>query len=534
MGGILNNKDLSDREFNKQNVESLNSNIKRAADKYSFAESGFGQQSINGTIADSASILNIGGVALIGNAYPVTYNNGTTMTNKFVLVNTAPPAYLLQTIGDNLIITFDNKENPKDQIIITDFQDGDFGISPLSDDTSFKAGKEFIVNSFTTNNPKKASITSLLGGGFVIVWYGTDYIGSSLDAFAQVFDAKGKPIGEEFSISPFIGTNQYFPSVASLSNGGFVIAFQSGEEASSDGIFMRTYDANGNLSGSELQVNTFVFSDQTKPSVSSLKDGGFVVVWQSATQDGGGFGTFIQSFGIYAQRYDASGNPSGSEFQVNTYVSGGQINASVHSLENGGFIVVWQSFGQDSSEYGIYAQIYDASGNPSGSEFQVNTSVTLDQINPVVTSLKGGDFIIVWQSANQDGSDFGIIAQRFKVDGTPVGGEVIVNTHTDGAQTTPSITALADGGYVIAWHSHSQDGSGPGVYAQRYNADGSMNGEETPLNEYIFSDHRFPAITSLGNGFVAAWESKGQDGSSTGVYARIFNPGYEAGQLHEI
>ena len=40
-------------------------------------------------------------------------------------------------------------------------------------------------------------------------------------------------------------------------------------------------------------------------------------------------------------------------------------------------------------------------------------------------------------------------------------------------QYNPSITGLADGGYVVTWESRYQDGSDYGVYSQRYDADGS-------------------------------------------------------------
>src|SRR3954452_711915 len=51
-----------------------------------------------------------------------------------------------------------------------------------------------------------------------------------------------------------------------------------------------------------------------------------------------------------------------------------------------------------------------------------------------------------------------------------VGSETRINTVTTGVQVTPSVAMDAVGDYVIAWASSAQDGSGYGVYAQRYNA----------------------------------------------------------------
>ncbi|MDH6059449.1 DUF4347 domain-containing protein, partial [Chrysosporum bergii ANA360D] len=46
--------------------------------------------------------------------------------------------------------------------------------------------------------------------------------------------------------------------------------------------------------GSEFQVNTYASNAQANPSITTLKDGGFVVTWQSDVQDGSGNGVYGQ------------------------------------------------------------------------------------------------------------------------------------------------------------------------------------------------------------------------------------------------
>ena len=41
-------------------------------------------------------------------------------------------------------------------------------------------------------------------------------------------------------------------------------------------------------------------------------------------------------------------------------------------LSDGKFVAVWQSSGQDTSEYGVYAQRFNALGDPFGDLIQVN------------------------------------------------------------------------------------------------------------------------------------------------------------------
>ena len=50
------------------------------------------------------------------------------------------------------------------------------------------------------------------------------------------------------------------------------------------------------------------------------------------------------------------------------------------------------------------------------------------------------------------------------------GGEIQVNTYTAGNQLTPRVAGLSDGGSIVTWQSAGQDGSGLGVYAQRFDA----------------------------------------------------------------
>ena len=100
----------------------------------------------------------------------------------------------------------------------------------------------------------------------------------------------------------------------------------------------------------EFQVNTWSPNSQIYPSVASLPSGGFVVVWSGAGQG--------DSSGVYGQRFDSNGDKVGSEFQVNTWTTEGQGVARVASLPGGGFVVVWESGGQDGSSYGVYGRIF--------------------------------------------------------------------------------------------------------------------------------------------------------------------------------
>jgi hypothetical protein len=141
-------------------------------------------------------------------------------------------------------------------------------------------------------------------------------------------------------------------------------------------------------------------------------DGDFVVTWQSNTQDGSGYG-------VYGQRYNAAGVAQGSEFRVNTTTTAPQTSPSVALDADGDFIVTWSSNGQDGSGYGVYAQRYNAAGVAQGTEFLVNTFTANNQRFPSAAIDSSGDFVVTWQSNGQDGSSYGIYAQRYAIAPAP-------------------------------------------------------------------------------------------------------------------
>lgn len=92
---------------------------------------------------------------------------------------------------------------------------------------------------------------------------------------------------------------------------------------------------------------------------------------------------------------------------------------------SGNFVVAWDSLYQDGSHRGVFGKRFNAAGSPLGSEFQVNTFTTGDQIGPAVAAGAAGDFVVAWNSKYQDGSTYGVFGQRLSnwilIDGFELG-----------------------------------------------------------------------------------------------------------------
>lgn len=379
-----------------------------------------------------------------------------------------------------------------------------------------KVGAESRVNTATAGSQQLPAIASLKSG-YVVVWSSNLQDGSGYGIYAQRYNLLGTKLGAAFLVNTETAKDQVQPAIARLSDGGFAIVWQSLAQDGSDlGVYGQRYTALGAKAGGEFRVNTAIANAQSAPAVAGLSRGGFVVVWQSQLQDKSGSG-------IYAQRYDARGKPAGVEFRVNQIATNDQAYPTIAALTGGGFTIAWQSDGQDGSGLGVYARQFDSAGIPTGREFRVNKTTAGNQSLPSAAALNDGGFVIAWQSHLQDGSGLGVYAQRFGATGAKAGAEFRANTTTANNQSQPCVAGFGDGGFVIAWSSLNQDKSGQGVYAQAYKATGAPANVEFRVNTVTLNDQWQPAVAAASKGvFMAVWTSKAQDGSLEGVYAQFF------------
>src|SRR5262245_43802975 len=135
-----------------------------------------------------------------------------------------------------------------------------------------------------------------------------------------------------------------------------------------------------------------------------------------------------------------------------------------------------------------------------------------------------GEFVVVWTSVGQDGSGYGVFGQRFDSAGNRLGTEFQVNTYTTEYQAYPTVAMNESRQFVVSWHSYGQDGDNYGILAQRYDAEGAPLTAEIPVNTYTTDSQHAPsvAIDAAGN-FVVVWNSFTQDGDFDGVYGRRFD-----------
>ena len=377
---------------------------------------------------------------------------------------------------------------------------------------------EFRINATTLNNQGMPDCAMLSTSGFAVV-FRTKFsspISRDFDVALRLLDSNGKPIGSsDIIVNGYTTDVQENPKVAVLAGGKIVVVWESqSQDGDGKGVYAGILDAQGGVLNTDIQVNQWTTGNQGASSVVALSDGGFVVVWHSYAQDGDGLG-------IFGRKFSSSGVAQTNEFQINAYTTSDQSNPVVAKFSDDRFIVVYASATEVVGRSDIRFRVMLASGVPAGGE-QIANTLRATEYNPSVSVFDDDRFIIAFQHTDSQETD--IYARRYLANLSPDGFEFKVNLYTTGAQTTPRVATLSDGGFVVGWTSYQQDGSGNGVYFRRFDSTGQGGIEESP---HIFTDGNQEIGTicrGQGGSFLIVWQSLSQDGSDYGVFGRRYTP----------
>lgn len=384
--------------------------------------------------------------------------------------------------------------------------------APPAEAQPIALGPEFQVNVWTTGDQKLPGAAMDAAGNFVIVWDSDGQDGSGRGIFGRRFDRDGGPLGAEFQVNVSTGPDQY-PAEAAMSPGGeFVVVWNSfGQDGDGRGVFARLFDSTGAPRGGEFQVNTNTASNQYRHTAEMAPDGSFVIAWNSLTGDGSGYGIFARRFGSDGVPIDAQ------EFQVNTYTTGSQQFPKIDMNTRGEYVIAWETDGPDGDGDGVAARRFDLLSGPiDAGEIQINAWTTLAQRVPGVAIQENGDFVVVWKSDLQDGSQYGVFGRRFDSTGAPLDAQDFqVNTYTTNSQNEPWVTLDSSGAFVVTW-----EGLGD-VDGRRFGPDGvPLEAGQFPISQNLAG---FATLAGgRGTRFVSAWRVPG-DGWGAGVFARLFS-----------
>jgi ELWxxDGT repeat protein len=378
-----------------------------------------------------------------------------------------------------------------------------------------RSGPELLVNTNTAGDQTQASVAALLNGRFVEVWTDTSGAGGDASGSAihgQIFNADGSKSGAEFLVNTTTAGDQSAPVVATLADGEFYVVWQDHSNGTNDDIRSQVFHADGTRNGGE-QTEVALAGDQTQPAIVALPDGTAFPVWVDANT-ANYFSTSLTD--VVVGGGDVSSQTSGD---IN-------IDPATAVRADGRYLVTWAAHSTIFPNLGIRTQLYDSSGGFA--EVSVVSSA-VNQTAPSAAALADGNFVIVWEDRSGSVSDpFGSSIRGQVIDGAaqPVGSAFQVNVTTAGDQTAPSVAALPDGRFVVAFADTS--GGDSEIRAEILNADGTQAGEDFVINTTVAGDQTAPKVATLTDGrFVVTWDDNSQTGADTSghaVRAQIIDP----------
>ncbi|MEQ6204648.1 calcium-binding protein [Sulfitobacter sp. HNIBRBA2951] len=195
---------------------------------------------------------------------------------------------------------------------------------------------------------------------------------------------------------------------------------------------------------------------------------------------------------------------------------------TITALNDGGVMVTSTVF--SGSSYAVVAGIMNADGSTRVPFFEVSPDNGGRQIDSDATLLSNGNVVVAWH-ASYDGR----LPNRYDANGAVTAvispqGDILSETF-HGYGREPSVTALANGSYAVAWWASERwapygDGDGNGIFGQRINADGTHATARTQINVTTDDQQDFPTLTTLSNGnIVASWFDEDYDDFET-MYVR--------------
>lgn len=186
--------------------------------------------------------------------------------------------------------------------------------------------------------PGLLSSTALSDGRYVVTWAMDG--GRGFVVRSRILNAAGEPVGATIAVGDALSVQN---STVALPDGGFLIA-----RATSSGIKLRRFDANGAAVGNEVAVAAGAIN-----AMSLLTDGRVVIVYEALEA---GSST---AHDIFAVTYTPGGQISGATM-VNQVTSGDQTEPDVQPLSGGRFLVAWTDYSGigDDTDGGIKSRIF--------------------------------------------------------------------------------------------------------------------------------------------------------------------------------
>lgn len=371
------------------------------------------------------------------------------------------------------------------------------------------------------------------------------------------------------TVNIMTGGEQTARAVGALADGGYAVAWAGAGDGNL--VALQRFDAAGVKVGGETTL-ALDLRQHPDAALAVLGDGSVVAAYTAARSvPRDGYSMEVSS--VFAQRFDATGQPLGGAYEVGSLTRSSLAvdykiprEPGLLTWPDGSWAVTWDVVevrgGQETSVTGALAS-FDSRGEPVGrgarlfgagepgaqasfatlpdggllfveqyvaggeSLVRFTPSDSLERTATVATTPDGrplpaesillalSDGYVLWSA---DGTQ--PYLQLLDAGGAAVSGA------TAAAHRPHQAVALADGGFVLLWPTPGQDASGADLVAQRFDAAGTAVGGERRVD----TNGGESLVAALADGgWALAWTAVGADGSLDVFTQRFMDGGDPSG-----
>lgn len=269
------------------------------------------------------------------------------------------------------------------------------------------AGGPTMVNVTTARAQLAPGVAALPGGGHVVVWTSEGPPARQADVLMRLFDADGQLLSGEVVVHAGLAGRQFTETgagvnVAALRDGGFVVGWTSVDPAVPGlaTVHAKVFDADG-TPGAAGDTRVDAADGRASLDAVTAWNDGFVVTWTMAADA-------LNPSRIMVRAFGGDGQAVGDATVVDGWERGQASTSAVTALDDGGFVVLWASASVAVGRgHDIHGQRFGVDGAPVGGEFVVNDveapafrGVTSQQF-PAVALRDDGALVVSWLDAGE-------------------------------------------------------------------------------------------------------------------------------------
>ncbi len=282
---------------------------------------------------------------------------------------------------------------------------------------------------------------------------------------------------------------------ANPTSGDYLMVFEDMQNGDAD-LAAQIVDGDGLPQNAPIAIHTVLTNTQQKAAAAYSPDADrYLIVWEDRAND-------AQRGDILGRLAAADGSLIGAPFVIADTNRALAAPKVAYDPPSGNFLVVWQQSNGATTKQDIMGQVVGSDG-ALGAPFIISGDGAQD-FTPKLATDGQGEYLVVWRRGVAD-SGTEILYQKATMSGTVgVSHTVTVSPSLPGDMLRPvaAYNAAADN-YLIVWEQNNA------IYGQAVAADGLAEGNSIRLDNNSGSVPHWPQVTSIPDGFVAAWQHAG-------------------------